>query len=318
MNLSSNDDLLMVRAAELYYNDGYNQSQVADRLMLSRWQVGRLLEKARETGLVEIRIHHPASRRRDLESALRNKFGDVHPIVVDTQATQAATLNLAARVAANHVAELRPAPSLIGLSWGRSVSAIANALPNNVFHKPVIVQLNGSALSVELTVDAASIIATVAKRSVQPTTLLLPAPAIAGSQGLVDHFFADPHVQKTIELGEKADLAIYSLGALTPNSVLAQSGSISTHEQITLKQRGCVGDILGHYIDNKGAIVDLTLEARTISINLESLRDCDRALAIAIGSEKSEVTFGALHAGLCRTLITESAIAKRVLEMGNE
>lgn len=308
----------MVRAAELYYNDGYNQSQVADRLKISRWQVGRLLEKARETGVVEIRIHHPASRRRDLEDALKDRFGSVNPIVVDTQATRDRTLALAACLGANYISELRPMPSLIGVSWGRSVAALANALPEHVFHHPLIVQLNGAALSVELTVDAASIITTIAKRSVKPATFLLPAPAIVGNPDLVEHFYADPHIEKTIRLGERADLAIYSLGALTPNSVLAQAGNISKQEQIALKERGCVGDILGHYIDKSGNIVDLTLDARTMSINLESLRNNDRTLAIAIGAEKSEVAFGALHAGLCKTLITESTIAKRVLEIGKE
>lgn len=46
---STEHEHAMVRAAELYYNDGLLQSEVADKLRLSRWKVGRLLEEARST-----------------------------------------------------------------------------------------------------------------------------------------------------------------------------------------------------------------------------------------------------------------------------
>ena len=47
---------LMSRAAWLYYVGGLNQEQTSARLGLTRARVNRLLQQARETGLVAITV----------------------------------------------------------------------------------------------------------------------------------------------------------------------------------------------------------------------------------------------------------------------
>ena len=46
----------VVRAAWLYYKDALTQAEIADRLFVSRATVGRLLEQAREEGIVRFEI----------------------------------------------------------------------------------------------------------------------------------------------------------------------------------------------------------------------------------------------------------------------
>ena len=53
--MSADHDLL-VNVSRLYYELGETQSEVADRLGLTRPQVSRLLKRARAEGVVEIRI----------------------------------------------------------------------------------------------------------------------------------------------------------------------------------------------------------------------------------------------------------------------
>ena len=65
---------LMSRAAWLYYVGGLNQEQTSARLGLTRARVNRLLQQARETGLVAITVD-----RRDLgllpvEDAIRRRL----------------------------------------------------------------------------------------------------------------------------------------------------------------------------------------------------------------------------------------------------
>ena len=54
LNPAPNDLDLVVRAAWLYYEDGLTQAQIATRLFVSRQTVGRLLESARQHGIVRI------------------------------------------------------------------------------------------------------------------------------------------------------------------------------------------------------------------------------------------------------------------------
>ena len=53
---------LLVRVAELYYEQGLNQNEVAKLLNVSRPTVSRLLDEAKEAGVVEIVIHSPVRK----------------------------------------------------------------------------------------------------------------------------------------------------------------------------------------------------------------------------------------------------------------
>src|SRR4051795_132127 len=76
------DELLAVRAAELYYDDNKTQDEVGALLRISRFKVGRLLTQARENGIVRIEIVHPLARRLGLERELRERFALTDAVVV--------------------------------------------------------------------------------------------------------------------------------------------------------------------------------------------------------------------------------------------
>ncbi|MEZ7898432.1 MAG: sugar-binding domain-containing protein [Flaviflexus sp.] len=310
---STEHEHAMVRAAELYYNDGLLQSEVADKLRLSRWKVGRLLEEARSTGLVEIKIHHPQSRRRDLEKLLTERFDCREAVVVESQASKPATMALAAQAAVDYLVELRPQPEIIGVSWGHTVAAIADQLPEGVFREPMIVQLNGGANSLTDTVDAGSIIRTIASKSRDPRTALLPASAIVQDRDLAQRLLADRNIARTLQAASDADVALYSIGVLSPQSVLRRTNCVTADEVVSLQEAGAIGDILGHYIDRNGRVVDFDLDQRTIGLDLDRLSNIPKSIAVAVGEEKSGITRATLYAGLCNVLVTESNVAEQVL-----
>jgi len=53
------NELLAVRAAELYYEENKTQDEIGAILRVTRWKVGRLLAQARERGIIRIEIVHP-------------------------------------------------------------------------------------------------------------------------------------------------------------------------------------------------------------------------------------------------------------------
>src|SRR5271157_5338176 len=116
---------LMLRAAQLYYRLHLTQDQVGERLGVSRFKVGRLLDRALRESAVRIEIVHPDVRLVQLEDALVGRFG-LRSAVVDVPPTaSAADQELLARervagAAAAHLTALRPAGA-IGVSWGRTM-----------------------------------------------------------------------------------------------------------------------------------------------------------------------------------------------------
>ena len=65
---------LLARLADRYYVDGQTQVEIAREFALSRPKVQRLLEQARLTHVVEIRIEAPPWLNLDLEAQLREAF----------------------------------------------------------------------------------------------------------------------------------------------------------------------------------------------------------------------------------------------------
>src|SRR4051794_41777750 len=65
----------MVRVAQLYYRVHLSQQEIGDRIGLSRFQVGRLLDRAVEESIVRIEVVHPDARLVGLEDALVTRFG---------------------------------------------------------------------------------------------------------------------------------------------------------------------------------------------------------------------------------------------------
>ena len=64
---------LLVKAAQLYYEEDMSQEAIAKSIGLSRPYVSRLLTEAKELGIVQFRIIDPLKGESDLERKLRSK-----------------------------------------------------------------------------------------------------------------------------------------------------------------------------------------------------------------------------------------------------
>jgi len=309
--VGSDQELAMLRAAELYYYGRLTQAQIAEQLMTSRWTVGRLLEQARETGIVRITIEHPLARHHQLEVELRQQFGVSSAIVVPGQADSSVTLQAVCRAAAQQLTALRPRPKVLGVSWGRTTSRVATALPEGWDPGVTVVQTNGG-LAIDGAGHVSAALRTIAERG-PGRVRMMPAPTIVQSVTLARALAQDPAVAGTLGLAANARTIVYSPGSATSTSVLVDSGYLTVAEVAQLQQRGVVGDVLSHFVDASGRIVDEELDARTISINLDSLRQCPNSIAVVSGAEKASAARAILAAGLCTTIITDAELAAVLL-----
>src|SRR5918998_405123 len=82
--------VLTASVARRYYLDGRSKVEIAEEFGLSRFKVARLLDAARESGLVRIEIRHQGEIDVDLSARLQDRFGLQHSVVVDTPDDDAA------------------------------------------------------------------------------------------------------------------------------------------------------------------------------------------------------------------------------------
>src|ERR1035437_2630275 len=116
---------LMTRVASLYYLEGMTQEAVARSLRLSRPKVGRLLDRARTVGIVEITVHVPRDLGLQVEAVLVSKFGLDQVLLVNDQTDESGQRASVARAAAGFLKRQLSDGDLVAMGMGRNVGAVA-------------------------------------------------------------------------------------------------------------------------------------------------------------------------------------------------
>src|SRR5215218_6255027 len=121
--------VLTATVARRYYLDGESKSDIADQLGLSRFKVARLLDQARETGLVRIELDYRGELDLDLSVQLSQAHALEHCVVVDAPEDDEALLRESiGRAAARLLSEIVRPDDVLGLAWARSLMAMRSAL----------------------------------------------------------------------------------------------------------------------------------------------------------------------------------------------
>lgn len=309
------DEMLAVKAAELYFEESKTQEEIADILTITRWKVGRLLTAARQEGIVRIEIVHPRARRLSVERSLCERFPLHDAVVVPSQQdeTENEIRRRVAGAAAEYLRLLRPAVKVLGISWGRTLHEVAQALPSGWGRSVSVVQINGGVSVNRRSSNAAATAVTIATKG-SGTATLLPSPAILDHEETKQAIISDRTVASVLRAAKSADTYIYSAGAVDDQSVLVESGYLSPEEVSQLVSKGAVADILGRFIDADGNIIDPGLDRRTVGIDISDLTDSKRAIAVIAGATKHDLCRTVVGAGLCSVIITDEVTAHNLLE----
>jgi deoxyribonucleoside regulator len=314
------DTRLMLRAAQLYYRLNLTQDEVGKRLGISRFKVGRLLDRALREDAVRIEIVHPAARLVALEDALAQRFGLRGALVVDVPATgspaddERLARERVAAAAAGHLASLQPGGA-IGVSWGRTMLELAARLRPGWTAATEIVQLNGAISRSERPTRYQEVVERFGITS-GAAIRLMAAPAIVGTARLRRALEADPAVGETLEAARRAPSAVFGMGTLGPDSVHVASGYLDDADLTQLARAGAVGDVLGRFLSLDGRIALPALDERTVGLPLEDLRTKPLTVGVAAGPGRGPVALAALRAGCLRTLVTDEGTAAWVLDHG--
>ncbi|MGA3029206.1 MAG: sugar-binding domain-containing protein [Candidatus Limnocylindrales bacterium] len=308
---------LMLRAAQLYYRLHLTQGQVGERLGVSRFKVGRLLDRALRESAVRIEIVHPDVRLVELEDGLVGRFGLRSAVVVDVPPTaSAADQELLARervagAAAAHLTALRPTGA-IGVSWGRTMLEVAAHLRPGWTVASEIVQLNGAMSRSARPTRAQEVVEQFGLTS-GAAIQLMPAPAIVGSPELREALERDASVGETLAAARSAQTAVFSMGVLGAESVHVASGFIGEPDLAALADAGAVGDVLGRFLSLDGHIALPSLDRRTIGLPLEEL--CAKALTVGVaaGPGRGPIALAALRSGCVNVMVTDEETAVWVL-----
>ncbi|MBL8563006.1 MAG: sugar-binding transcriptional regulator [Gemmobacter sp.] len=308
-------DHLMVQVAKLYFDLDRTQSQIAEDLGLTRWQVGKLLTEARAEGVVRIEITPRASRKTSLEVSLQQRFFLRDAIVVPMGGITdpALLIESVGQAAARFLAAMNPKPALLGVSWGRTMAAVARALPQGWNTGGHIVLVNGNT-ALHATTSRNAAVAEAFAQTAGGQATLLPVPAIVGKASTRQALEEDPILARVLALAEAAPVVCFGMGGLSQQSVLMSSGYLAQDDISRLRNLGAVGDILGRFVNENGQIVDMALDGRTVGLPLDRLPHKACSIGVVAGADKHRIALAALRARYVSVLVTDEATALNILD----
>src|SRR6202167_2296310 len=136
--------VLAARVARQYYLEGASKIDIADRLGISRFRVARLLDSARDAGMVRIEIGLPGgSLDAGLSAELCSATGLKHAFVFNfPDDDEPALRRRLGEEAGQALMDLIRPGDVLGMSWSRTLSGLAGSLTQMA--ACAIVQLNGA------------------------------------------------------------------------------------------------------------------------------------------------------------------------------
>ncbi len=312
--LDSTHHELLAQVASLYYEQNLTQTDIADRLGLSRVKVYRLLTEAREAGVVRIQIEWPIQRDSDLEARLRERFSLPEALVLKTGLTDpAGTLaqlgQLAATLLETHLTDAQT----IALCPGRSTHAVVHALKPNIAANIRVVQAIGNMPDALLEYDAAALARGLAQK-LGGEVVYLSSPLVADTMESAGVLRTQRDIARALDAARHADLALVGVGDLDPvSSGFVRTGLLSAAELDALRADGATGDIAWRIFDGAGRLHPCDFNQRVIGLSLADLTGIARVVAVAAGIHKADAIRAALRSGALHALATDDRTAAAVL-----
>lgn len=301
-----------IRVARLYYESKLGQAEIADKLHISRPTVSRLLQFAQDEGYVQIKIVDPFLSVANLEATLRQRYGlkEAHVVYTSTADYQRLIADLG-KYTADYLTQTTQNNDVIGVSWGRTMNAVANHLGAQRAENVRIVELKGAMTYTPTPVYAEDIVMKFGA-AFQTSPSIMPLPVIFETQTTHDIVMQDRHIKKLIELGRQANVAIFTVGTVHDDALLFQTGYFSKTEQKRIQTKA-IGDICSRYFDDAGQVAVPDIDARTVGIQLADLKQKQKSILVAGGDRKYDAILGALAGGYTNCLITDIDTAHRLV-----
>lgn len=295
---------LATKAAWYYYMEDNTQAQIAEVMGVSRAKVIRLLEEARAQGIVQFSFRKNDSQRVFAEQLLIDRFGLKDAFVVPTPLDSSAINQSIAQGAAHYVSDHLREDGYLNIGYGDTVSRMLGFLAKNREESLNVVSLTGG---------VSYYLPSVGTTAYSMHLFLTPSPLVVSSRQVRDALLDEKSLQDVSTMTEYADMSVVGIGAAVEGATVLRNGILNEGELTVLKMQGAVGDVLNHFMDKDGNLIQTEIEDRVISTDLDKLRQLKNVVGVAGGKDKVTAIKAVLNGGYLNVLITDSDTAAELL-----
>ena len=320
-NKKSEEYAEIYQVAHMYYDLNMLQSDIADKLFLSRPKVSRLLNQAKELGIVEIKVHPVIDRLPSLEKKLCDLFGLQDAIVISSHPDRLENMEEALiKYSSQYVGQKIKKGGIIGISKSRTVNAILDQLKLDDQYPLEIVQQMGTTVNSLSMQDTTLILTRLAQHHSNLTFHALSTSLYVNDLYLKEVILREPAVHAVFEKMTRCTLMLTGLSAPEKRSNVHNSwqGLMNAHhieEHTDLKAAGCM---LAQYYNINGIKLPSEWNAKVIAMNLNSLSVIPTRIGVAQGLDKIRPIYGGLKGKLLNVIITDSNTASDVISLADK
>lgn len=306
------DTVLLASVARRFYVQGRSKLEIAGEFGVSRFKVARMLDTARETGLVKVEFDLPVPVDLTLSDELRSAYGLKCALVLQrAHDGDQDTRRRIGALAADLLAEIVTTGDVLGLSWARSVNAMTEAIRS--LPRCPIVQLCGVQAGMDMrdrSVETVSRVTAVSGGEAYP----IFGPLVLPDSRTAETLRRQPGIAETFAQFRNLTKAVVSIGAWQPGESTVHD-AISPTDRAAIGKRGVKAEVAARLFDADGNELSTGLAHHVLAISAAELRRVPEVIALSYGKPKGEATDAVLRSGIVSTLITDADAAERMLAL---
>jgi deoxyribonucleoside regulator len=301
----------LVEIAQLYYEKNMTQEEISKKMGVSRPLISRMLNEARDMGIVTVQIRVPETGSAPLLNRLRTIYHLRDGIIVADESSENKTNQLVAASILTMLHNIRPHVDQVGLGWGYIIGMLAHLLEkseNNSRLNAQVFPLIGNSPVSNRDYHSNEIIRILSEKT-GATGLYLHAPAFLETAQEKALFEESEGFKKVDAAWDLMDTAVVNL----ENYPSAPDDATATRFGNLLTSRKAAGRLLCHYFDFNGIVIRSDSDY-TIQIPIAKLSRCRNVVAVCSTALQPKAIVGALRTGLITHIIITEVKARQVLE----
>ncbi|MFC4001902.1 sugar-binding transcriptional regulator [Prauserella oleivorans] len=308
------DSVQAATIAHRFYVLGESKLEIAEAFGLSRFKVARILDTARERGLVRVEFDLPVPVDPALSEELRSAYGLDRAIVLERaerRVTRAEQRRRIGALAAQLLSEIATPDDVIGLSWARSVNVMTEQITS--LPRCPIVQLCGVQAGTDMrdrSVETVGRLARVSGGAAYP----IFAPLVLPDRRTTETLRRQPGIAETFGQFHHLTKAVVSIGAWRENESTVYD-ALSPAERDAISKRGAKAEVAARLFDADGNALSTGLAHHVLAISHDELRRVPEVIALGYTTPKAEAIDAVLRSGLVTTLITDAEAATEALRL---
>ncbi|RRO14756.1 transcriptional regulator [Saccharopolyspora rhizosphaerae] len=311
------DTMTAAAIAHRFFVAGRSKLEIAEEFGISRFKAARVLSSAQEDGLVKISFELPFPVDVERSEQLRTAYGLRRALVLNRAQSRTDRAELRRRMgalAAQLLSEITVGGDVIGLSWARSVNAMAEAIRS--LPKCPVVQLCGVQAGMDMrdrSVETVGRVAAVSGGESYP----IYGPLVLPDRRTTEILRAQPGIAETFEQFRHLTKAVVSIGAWQDNESTVYD-ALSPAERESIRELGVTAEIAARLFDADGNAVSTGLSHHVLAIPHEQLRAVPEVIAVGYTTPKARAIDAVLRSGIVNTLVTDAEAADRLLHLVSE